>query len=169
MQNRFDLLVTDVMPIYMIMPRYSHNYAQFCQLLNSNSFTHHKILMLLREATSETYGPGSIFIILIFQYLVISFAFTLLLFYIASLSQKYQKYYLIISIRSHSRKWPWRDWQPLIALVERSYLLCAGTRGRARNLLLDWYLGSQKLREILTLLLLHHSFLFKENQHKHRT
>ena len=39
-------------------PRYSHNYAQFCQLLNSNLFTHRRILMLLREATSETYGPG---------------------------------------------------------------------------------------------------------------
>ena len=57
MQNRFGVLVTDVMPIYMIIPRYSHNYAQFCQLLNSNSLTHRKILMLLREATSETYGP----------------------------------------------------------------------------------------------------------------
>ena len=57
MQNRFGLLVTDVMPIYMIMPRYSHNYAQFYQLLNSNLFTHRRILMLLREATSETYGP----------------------------------------------------------------------------------------------------------------
>ena len=57
MQNRFDLLVTDVIPIYMIMPRYSHNYAQFCQLLNSNLFTHRRILMLSREATSETYGP----------------------------------------------------------------------------------------------------------------
>ena len=34
------LLVTDVMPIYMIMPRYSHNYAQFYQLLDSNLFTH---------------------------------------------------------------------------------------------------------------------------------
>ena len=56
--NRFDLLVLDVMPIYMIIPRYSHNYAQFCQLLNSNLFTHRKILMLMREATSETYGPG---------------------------------------------------------------------------------------------------------------
>ena len=53
----FDLLVTDVMPIYMIMPRYSHNYAQFYQLLNSNLFTHRRILMLSREATSETYGP----------------------------------------------------------------------------------------------------------------
>ena len=57
MQNRFGLLDTDVMPIYIIIPRYSHHYAQLCQLLNSNSFTHRKILMLLREATSETYGP----------------------------------------------------------------------------------------------------------------
>ena len=57
MQAGVGLLVSDVMPIYMIIPRYTHNYAQFCQLLNSNLFTHRKILMLLREATSETYGP----------------------------------------------------------------------------------------------------------------
>ena len=57
MQNRFGLLVSDVMPIYMIIPRYTHNYAQFYQLLNSNLFTHRRIFMLLREATSETYGP----------------------------------------------------------------------------------------------------------------
>ena len=57
MQAGVGLLVSDVMPMYMIIPRYSHNYAQFCQLLNSNLFTHRKILMLLREATSETYGP----------------------------------------------------------------------------------------------------------------
>ena len=57
MQARVGLLVLYVMPIYMIMPRYSHNYAQFCQLLNSNLFTHRRILLLSREATSETYGP----------------------------------------------------------------------------------------------------------------
>ena len=57
MQAGVGLLVSDVMPIYMIIPRYSHNYAQFSQLLNSNLFTHRRILMLLREATSETYGP----------------------------------------------------------------------------------------------------------------
>ena len=95
MQNRFDLLDTDMMPIYMIMPRYSHNYAQFCQLLNSNLFTHCRILMLLREATSETYGPR------VYSHhvnlhhfnlaLLFYFAFT---FYFASLYQKYQKYYI---------------------------------------------------------------------------
>ena len=57
MQAGVGLLVLDVMPIYMIIPRYSHNYAQLCQLLNSNLFTHRRIPMLLREATSETYGP----------------------------------------------------------------------------------------------------------------
>ena len=73
MQAGVGLLVSDVMPIYMIIPRYSHNYAQFCQLLNSNLFTHHRMLMLWREATSETLVPGSIFIILISYYLVITF------------------------------------------------------------------------------------------------
>ena len=57
MQAGVSLLVPDVMPIYMIIPRYSHSYVQFCQLLNSNLFTHRKILVLLREANSETYGP----------------------------------------------------------------------------------------------------------------
>ena len=57
MQNRFDLLVADVMPIYTIMPRYSHNYALFYQLLDSNLFTHSNTYAILREATSETYGP----------------------------------------------------------------------------------------------------------------
>ena len=57
MQAGVGLLFSDVMPIYMIIPRYSHNYAQFCQLLNSNLFTECRMLMLSREATSETYGP----------------------------------------------------------------------------------------------------------------
>ena len=57
MQNHFDLLVTNVMPIYMIMPRYCHNYALFYQLLDSNLFTHRNTYAILREATSETYGP----------------------------------------------------------------------------------------------------------------
>ena len=57
MQNRFGLLLADVMPIYMIMPRYSHNYSLFYQLLDSNLFTHRNTYAILREATSQTYGP----------------------------------------------------------------------------------------------------------------
>ena len=61
MQNRLGLLVVGVMPTYMIMPRYSHNYAQFYRLLDSNLFTHCNTYAILREATSETYGPGVYF------------------------------------------------------------------------------------------------------------
>ena len=57
MQAGVGLLVADVMHIYMIMPRYSHNYALFYQLLDSNLFTHRNTYAILREATSETYGP----------------------------------------------------------------------------------------------------------------
>ena len=57
MHNRFGLHVTDVMLIYMIMPRYSHNYALFYQLIDNNLFTHCNTFAILREATSETYGP----------------------------------------------------------------------------------------------------------------
>src|SRR3954464_8884055 len=86
---------SDMMPIYMMMPRYSHNYAQFCQLLNSNLFTHRRILMLLREATSEIYGPRVYSHHINLPSLYYCFAFSLcLLFYFASLYQKYQKYYL---------------------------------------------------------------------------
>ena len=87
MQAGVGLLVSDVMPIYMIIPRYSHNYAQFCQMLNSNSFTHHKILMLLREATSETYGPRvylhhiNLPILSYFLCFLLSFYFTLHLYH----------------------------------------------------------------------------------------
>ena len=87
MQAGVGLLVSNVMPIYMIIPRYSHNYAQFCQLLNSNLFTHRRILMLLREATSETYGPRvylhhiNLPILSYFLLLLLCFYFTLHLYH----------------------------------------------------------------------------------------
>ena len=59
---------------------------------------------------------------------------------------------IIISIRSHSRKWPWRDWQPLYRVGCEVLICLCRCKGLERDLLLDWYLGSQKLREILTLL-----------------
>ena len=42
--------------------------------------------------------------------------------------------------------------------------VCVGTRWLARGLLLDWYLGSQKLREILTLLYCINLSSSRENQ-----
>ena len=150
MQAGVGLLVSDVMPIYMIIPRYSHNYAQFCQLLNGNSFTHRRKPMLLREATSETYGPRVYSHHINLHHFIIALLFLLcLLLFTLHLYIKNTKN--IPSIKSHSRKWPWRAWQPLIVLVASSYRFVQ-VRGPWAWPLLDWYLGSQKLREILTLL-----------------
>src|SRR3954462_13437667 len=99
MQNRFGLLVADVMPIYMIMPRYSHNYALFYQLLDSNLFTHRNTYAILREATSETYGPRVYFPSYKFP---IYFYFAIFTFNLYLKSTKN----IIISIRSHFCNWP---------------------------------------------------------------
>ena len=77
----------DVMPIYMIILRYSHNYSLFYQVLDSNLFTHHNTYAILREITSETYGPGGYFHHISFR----SILFCNL--YFQSISQKYQKYF----------------------------------------------------------------------------
>ena len=60
MQAGVGLLVSDVMPIYIIIPRYSHNYAQFCQLLNSNLFTHRKYLCSGEKPLVKPMAPGSL-------------------------------------------------------------------------------------------------------------
>ena len=102
MQNRFGLLVADVMPIYMIMPRYSHNYALFYQLLDNNLFTHRNTYAILREATSETYAPQVYFPLYKFP------IYFILQSLLSNLHHKNTKniYLIIISIRSHFRKWP---------------------------------------------------------------
>ena len=75
----------------MIIPRYSHNYAQFCQLLNSNLFTHRNTYAILREATSETYGPR-VYLLSYLLSIYFIFIFTFPIYII-----KYQKYiYLMI-------------------------------------------------------------------------
>ena len=58
----------------------------------------------------------------------------------------------IITIKSHFCKWSWRDWQPLYRVGCEVLICLCRCMGLERDLLLDWYLGSQKLREILTLL-----------------
>ena len=101
MQAGVGLLVTDVMPIYMIMPRYSHNYALFYQLLDSNLFTHRNTYAILREATSETYGPRVYFPSYKFA---IYFYFAIFTFNLYHKNTKNIYLIIIISIISHSRK-----------------------------------------------------------------
>ena len=93
-----------------------------------NLFTHRKYLCSWEKPLVKPMAPGSILHHINLPTLSYFYCH---LFYFASLFLfiiKILKIYLIISIRSHSRKWPYRDWQPLFALVARIYLFCAGTR-----------------------------------------
>ena len=132
MQAGVGLLVTDVMPIYMIIPRYSHNYAQFYQLLDSNLVTHRNTYAILREATSETYGP---------QVYSPSYNFPIY-FILQSLLSIYiikiPIIFILLSL-SHLTFASSREGidNPFIALVARFLIVCAGTRQFACSLLLD--------------------------------
>ena len=122
MQAGVGLLVTDVLPIYMIMPRYSHNYSLFYQLLDSNLFTHRNTYAILREATSETYGP--------WVYLL-SYKFTFYFYlhlYFSNLYHKIKKNYLIILSLSDLTFASGREGidNPFIALVARFLFVCVG-------------------------------------------
>jgi len=139
------------MPMFMIMPRYSHTMhfpincsAVICSLI--------VIYAIMREATSETYGPRVYFTSYKFPIYNSSLLFILqsLLFNLYNKNTK--NIYLIIFIRSHFCKWSWRDWQPLYRVGYKVLDCLLRYEGLACNLLLDWYVGSQKLREIHTLL-----------------
>ena len=120
--GRSRLLILDVMPIYMIIPRYSHNYALFYQLLDSNLFTHHNSYAILREASSETYGPR----VYLLSYLL-SIYFYLHLYFL-HLYQKYQYIYLIILSLLDLTFASGREGidNPFIALVASSQFVCVG-------------------------------------------
>ena len=125
----------------MIIPRYSHNYAQFCQLLNSNVFTHRRISMLLRESTSETYAPRVYFPSYKFSIYNSSLLFTFLCnLYFPFHKPKIKKillYRLPISIRSHFANNHEGIENPFAALVASWCLFVQVFGGLLRSLLLD--------------------------------
>ena len=123
MQNHFSLLVADVMPIYMIMPRYSHNYALFYQLLDSNLFTHRNTYAILRVPLVKPMAPGSIFHHISFQ--SIFTLQSLLSIYII----KIPKIFILLSLSdlTFASGCEGID-NPFIALVARFLFVCAGTR-----------------------------------------
>ena len=88
-------------------------------------FTHRNTYAILREATSETYGHGSIFYHISFQSTFICI-FTFCIYII-----KYQKYiYLLILSLLDLTFTSGREGivNPFIALVASSWFVCVGTR-----------------------------------------
>ena len=133
------LLVSDVMPICMIIAldivmtlRGSIN----CSTVICSPTV---ILAILREASSEHYGPGY----------TPHHIFSLTLFLRCT-------FRLQISLCNQS----WRDWQPLYSVGCKLFCVCAGTLDLTR---FSYWIDTLvlKLREILTAPVLHHPFLFK--------
>ena len=125
MQNRFGLLVADMMPIYMIMPRYSHNYELFYQLLDSNLFTHRNTYAILREATSETYGPRVY--LLSYKFPIYFTLQSLLSIYITKIPKIFILLLLSLSDLTLVSDRQGID-NPFIALVARFLFVCLGAR-----------------------------------------
>ena len=98
MQNHFGLLDTDVMPIFMIIALDIVITSPFSINCSTVTCLPTILFAILREASSETYGPR----VYLLSYLLSIYFICIFTFYIYII--KYQKYYLIISIRSHFRK-----------------------------------------------------------------
>ena len=132
MQNCFDLLDTDVMPIFMIIAldivitlRFSIN----CSAVICSPTV---IIPFLREASSETYGPRVYFPSYKFPIYNSSFLFTFFeIFYFPFHKPKIPKILLCrlsISIRSHVANNREGIDNPFIALGTRLVFVCAGIR-----------------------------------------
>ena len=152
MQNHFDLFVADVMPNtwscldILIIMHFSIN----CSTIICSPTV---ILMISWEKPLvKPMAPGSTFP-------HISFQSTILVYYLFSnlyfpiYTTKIPKIFTLLSLPdlTFANDREGMD-NPFIALVARFLIVCASIRWLVRCLLLDWYLGCQKLREILMLL-----------------
>ena len=129
MQAGVGLLVSDVMPIYMIIPRYSHKYAQLCQLLNSNLFTHRKYLCSGEKPLVKPMPPWSIFYHINLpstSYFLRHFYFALFTLYLYHKNTKN----IILSYLSDLTFISDREGidNPFIVLVARILFVCVGAR-----------------------------------------
>mgnify|MGYP005843817763 CR=1 FL=1 len=152
MQNRFGLVHTDVMPIFMIIALdivITLHYSINCSAVICSPTV---IYAITREATSETYGPRVYFTS--YKFPIYNSSFYLFCnLYFPIYATKIPKIFILLYLSDLTFASGHEGIvNPYNALVARFLIVCACTRWLASSLLLDWYLGSQKLREILTLL-----------------
>ena len=141
MQNRFGLLDTDVMPMFMIIAFDIIITLLFSIKCSAIICSPTVIFSILREASSETYGPRVYFPSYKFPIYNSSFLFTFFaIFYYPFHKPKIPKillYRLSISIRSHVANNREGIDNPFIALGARLVFVCLGIRWLARCLLPD--------------------------------
>ena len=129
MQNRFDLLVTDVMPIFMIIAldvfiimRFSIN----CSAVICSTTVIHAIL---RDDTSETYGPRVSFLLYCISFIYIASRLLFCNLYFPIYTTKIRKIFILLSLLdlTFASDREGID-NPFIALVARFLIVCARTR-----------------------------------------
>ena len=146
MQNCFSLLDTDVMPIFMIIAldifitmRFSIN----CSAVICSPTVIHAIL---REATSETYGPRVSFLLYCISFIYITSHLLFCNLYFPIYTTKIPKIFTLPFIYLYQislLRVTVKDWQPLYRVGCKFLISCAGIQWLVCRLLLDWYLGSQ--------------------------
>ena len=137
MQNRFGLLDTDVMPIFMIIALdiiITMHFSIICSVVICSP---NVIYAIMREATSETYGPRVYFTSYKFPIYNSSLLF-ILQSLLSHLYNKNTKIFILLSLSDLTFA-SGREGidNPFIALVARFLIVCAGTRRLACSLLLD--------------------------------
>ena len=129
MQNCFDLLDTDALPIFMIIALdifITMHFSINCSAIICSPTVIHAIL---REATSETYGPGDSFLLYCISFIYIASRLLFFNLYFPIYTTKYQKLFILLSLSdlSFASDLEGID-SPFIALVARFLIVCAGTR-----------------------------------------
>ena len=139
MQAGVGLLDTDVMPMFMIIALdifIDMHFSINCSAVICSPTVIHAIM---REATSETYGPGVYFISYKFPIYNSSLLFILFCnIYFSIYTTKIPKIFILLSLSDLTFA-SGREGidNPFIALVARFLFFCARTRRLACSLLLD--------------------------------
>ena len=123
MQNRFGLLDTDVMPMFMIISLDVFIIMRFFINCSAVICSPTVIYAILREATTETYGPR---VFLLSYKFPIYFILQSLPFNLYNKNTK-NIYLIILSDLTFASGREGID-NPFIALVARFLIVCAGTR-----------------------------------------
>ena len=159
MQAGVGLLVTDVMPIYMIIPRYSHNYSLFYQFLNIICSSTVILMLSWENPLVKPMAPGSaLHHISFWSTILVYYLFCNLYFPIYTI--KIPKIFILLSLSDLT--FVWRDWQPLYRVGCKYLFVCVGTTigdlWDPPTRLIPWF---SKTEGNTYATLLHHPFLFK--------
>ena len=128
MQNRFDLLDMDVMPICMIIALDIFIIMRFSINCSGVICSPTVIRAILREATSETYGPRVSFLLYHISFIYIASRLLFCNLYFPIYTTKIPKIFTLLSL-SYLTFVSDREGidNPLIMLVARFLIVCAGT------------------------------------------